>query len=131
MIGTRERILPGISRNFWFQFFDLQIHFYHNHFWINTSVRKSGRDESPILDDVSFRLIIKDWGSTWQCLPFCWSSPGYWKKRWQQNKGTLILRWGFEAPAAHSLSPFFSWQKRINFKNSLDLTLITGFFRSA
>ena len=87
MIGTRERVLPESSRNVWFQFFDLQIRFNHNalnlnishnHVRIYTSVRKSWRDESPmesieILDDVSFRLILKDWGSTWQCLPVCWS----------------------------------------------------------
>ena len=112
MIGTRERVLPESSRNIWFQFFDLQIRFNHNalnlnishnHVRIYTSVRKSWRDERPmesieILDDVSFRLILKDWGSTWQCLPFCWSwyrvGAGEWKRGGNRIRGHWFWDWG-------------------------------------
>ena len=45
---------------------------------------KSCRDESPVgfiqIDDVSFMVILKDCGIKWQCLPFCWSWPGSWKR---------------------------------------------------
>ena len=27
-----------------------------------------------ILEDVSFRVTLKDWGSKWKCLPFCWTN---------------------------------------------------------
>ena len=62
------------------------------------------------------------------------------KKRGQLNKGILILRWGFEAADVYQYSGFREISSRtcflffldkIAFKCFLDLTIITGFFRSA
>ena len=111
MIGTGERILPLGSRNVYFQFFDLQIHFsliWTPYIWIflTSMVGCVGlwenvwRDESPmesleILEDVNFRVIIKDWGSSWQCLPFCWSWTGGWKSEDNRRRGHWFWNWRF------------------------------------
>ena len=110
---------------------------------------KSWRDESPtgsieILEDVSFRVILKDWWSKWQCLPFSWSWPGGWKRGDNRIRGLWFWNGGLKHLPCTSAQgsgkfqaepvSFFLWQKWITFKCSLDLNfyaLIIGFFRSA
>ena len=57
-----------------------------------------------ILEDVSLRVILKDWGSKWQCLPFCWSWTGAWKRGDIRKRG----HWFWHGGLRH-LMHFSTW----------------------
>ena len=109
---------------------------------------RSWRDESSvgsieILEDVSFRVILKDLGSKWQCLPFCSSCSGGCKKGSNRARGHWFLnvdlrhqpRTNTRGSGKFQAEPVsFFVRKRIAFNYSLALNfyaLIIGFFRYA
>ena len=94
MVRNSESILPGGMANISFQLFALQIHFpliwtpyiFHDHRRIYRFARKRNlwRDENSMgsieIEDVSFKVILKNCSINWQLLKICWSWPGGWKR---------------------------------------------------
>ena len=42
-----------------------------------------------ILQDINFRVILEDWGSKWQYLPFWWS----WHENWKRKDSIIREHW--------------------------------------
>ena len=92
--GERWAHFAGGMANISFQLFALQIHFpliwtpyiFHDHRRIYRFARKQNlwRDENSMgsieIEDVSFKVILKNCSINWQLLKICWSWPGGWKR---------------------------------------------------
>ena len=103
----------------------INLNLFHNLGEIHSFVRKQNlwRDESPLgsieIEDASFRVFLKHWSSTWQSFfdILLILTRGL-KKRGQENKGTLILKWG-----SWGTGCTLALGAQRNFKQSLPLCL--------